>query len=547
MKKRFNLLLLATSTILGCSCVENSNSVGGEAVYSDNVENVNTGYSKVSTSLTYKNMQKHSIYTSFTPSTGDVKMLALPIIFTDSEFQKSNFSTAKTNLENGLFGQSDKTGWESVSSFYYKSSFEQLNISGTVADPYEYGKSSTTFQNEVLRQRYSTETLLTDALNYYKQNNPDVDLTQYDSDSDGYLDGVYLIYMAPYYDGKNENISSDVFWAWCTWTNNSSNTTSPNPGVYFWCSYYFLFEGYSSNSLDAHTFIHETGHMLGLDDYYSYTYLSSGDGPSPLGGVDMMDLNIIDHNTFSKFALGWVKPYLINAEGSLTINKSSTTGECFIIPTSSYNNSAFDEYLMVELFSPDNLNYKDLISGYAPRDSLFAKDGSLNKVGIRIYHVDARLVTATIMGNNLLVDSYVTNLSTLDSLSGRNVAVVAHSNTADGYDASGDRVDSYNYGDSNFRLIQAITPEGVDYSSASKYISNKSLFYNGGSINFDEKVFYNQFQNKKTTSVGSSPLSLTSSRDYYAYANNGNKFLYTFKIDDMSNSACKITFTKVSE
>ena len=66
---------------------------------------------------------------------------------------------------------------------------------------------------------------------------------------------------------------------------------------------------------DAHTFIHETGHMIGLDDYYSY---DRGKGDyGGLGGLDMMDFNIGDHNGYSKWMLGWLHPQMVKNQVSL--------------------------------------------------------------------------------------------------------------------------------------------------------------------------------------------------------------------------------------
>jgi hypothetical protein len=87
---------------------------------------------------------------------------------------------------------------------------------------------------------------------------------------------------------------------------------------------------------------------------------------TPTGGLDMMDLNILDHDAWSKFALGWNRnPMSITSELSfpLTVNskKAKLQGDCLLIPAAgeSYNGSAFDEYMMVELYTPDGLNALD--------------------------------------------------------------------------------------------------------------------------------------------------------------------------------------------
>ena len=70
------------------------------------------------------------------------------------------------------------------------------------------------------------------------------------------------------------------------------------------------------DKLDTHTYIHETGHFLGLNDYYSDTPTYS-----PIGKHDMMDANVGDHNSYSKMLLGWTKPYLVTGNGTIDLNE----------------------------------------------------------------------------------------------------------------------------------------------------------------------------------------------------------------------------------
>lgn len=59
--------------------------------------------------------------------------------------------------------------------------------------------------------------------------------------------------------------------------------------------------------VDSSTYIHETGHLLGLDDYYSYN-------PNTIGkvyGADMMDGNLGDHHLYQKFFWGGLSLILL--------------------------------------------------------------------------------------------------------------------------------------------------------------------------------------------------------------------------------------------
>jgi hypothetical protein len=155
--------------------------------------------------------------------------------------------------------------------------------------------------------------------------------------------------------------------------------------TYAWASYDFMYEGYGSSEVDGHTYIHETGHVLGLDDYYSYT---EGDWGAA-GGLDMMDYNVLDHNAYSKFFLGWSDPFVVDGtKAATTINLSpfESSGQ-FILINDEWNGSAFDEYLAIEFYTPTGLNYQDSRVGGYPGNNV----RGFTVPGIKIYHVDARL------------------------------------------------------------------------------------------------------------------------------------------------------------
>lgn len=208
-------------------------------------------------------------------------------------------------------------------------------------------------------QQYSNgaHVLLNEALAYYA-NETGLDLAKYDSNKDGAIDAVYLIYSAPV-DYKSDSF----YWAYVTWDDDEGATKYGGKDAYYYlfAGFDFMKEsvkgGYTNESypvisglkINASTYIHETGHLLGLDDYYDY-YPTKGCNEG-LGGADMMDYTVGDQNVYSKTMLGWLAPQIVTSTQTVTIQSSQEKGDAILIPLN-FNNSYFCEYLLIDLYSP---------------------------------------------------------------------------------------------------------------------------------------------------------------------------------------------------
>jgi len=443
------------------------------------------------------------------PSKGNQKLLVIPVKI--SNYAANATAANLARLKTTFFGKSEETSWESLASYYNKSSYGALNITGKVTDWFDCGYSTTqikalTGSGENASYYDPTWTILEKAVAWYKQNNTDI--ADYDNNKDGILDGVWLVYSAPYY--SETNGLGDTFWAYTYWDYDAlaTNPTAANPvaGNYCWASYNFMNEGYGANGVDAHTYIHETGHLMGLDDYY---VASSKDGTKnygPMGGIDMMDYNIIDHNAYSKFAFGWENPYVVSGACEITLNPASKTGDSILLPTSDgWNGSAFDEYLLLEYYTPTDLNEKDSASAY-PGNGV----QGFSENGIRIYHVDARMAKMNSSSNFV---SYTNDIVSDDSY----FTVAAHSNS-----------NAYNVTNIDFRLIQELDctkKRNFDTGSengSSIVADNSSLFQNGDSFTFGA---YSASFPKKTT------------------MNDATAFPYAIHFGEQTNAGAKITIT----
>ena len=466
--------------LYGITLITSSGSSSSSSSESSSSEDTGAGYYKASSFTTSFNYLKEAAGYVNLPSTGTQKLLVIPVDFTD--YKCGNLSrgcaTTRTDIETTFFGSASSTGWNSVSSYYSASSYGHLTLTGTVTPWFTVDKSRTQL-NDLTGYSDPTYYVLRKAVEWYKSTSGS-SLTEYDQNSDGYLDAVWLVYANNY-----STASDSIYWAYTFWDyQQSGNVSSPVANVYAWASYNFMWEGgYSvagTPKVDAHTFIHETGHVLGLDDYYTY---DDGDWGAA-GGVDMMDYNIVDHNAYSKMAMGWTLPYVTDktaGQFSITLNPFESSGDCLILKND-WNGSPMDEYLLIEFYTPTGVNALDSASGGYPGNGL----AGFSLPGIKIYHIDSRMgtfnssydfvsFTDTIVNNN----TYYTDL--------------AVSNTA-----------SYSYANQNFKLIHLLEAGKTNTFKTGGTATNNTLFSAGKTFSPSAyaNFFYNSGKFNDNTSIG---------------------------------------------
>ncbi len=301
------------------------------------------------------------------PSIGEPKVLVIPVEFTDYPAT----DTMQKDLEIAFFGTSMQTGWESLYSYYYKSSYGKLSITGTVTEPFNTGKASIDYKSDDFDYE-----ILKAALEYY---DTQINYDEYDTDKDGYIDSIYLIYTKEYdLTGKTN------WWAYTYQYFTETNEYYDNVEADFYSimSYQFLFDDLQDKKVkyNCETIIHETGHLLGLDDYYDY---EENNGPNGgIGGGDMMDYNVGDHNAYSKALLGWINPYLLTGKTiTIDLNGFASSGDAIMI-CKNWNGTFYDEYFIIDFYTPTGVN--EMVKG---------NSGLFSISGIRIYHINATLNT----------------------------------------------------------------------------------------------------------------------------------------------------------
>lgn len=317
------------------------------------------------------------------PSMGDVKILVFAVDFSD--YPASSSDTTIQDIELAFNGSSSQIDYESLNSYYQISSYGNLNITADVVGFYRASRTAQYYEDEYEKLyavdpytgdwlygddevTYPESDLIYEMLQYYDGT---IDYSDYDANHDGYIDGIYVVYTHP----VSYDSGSDLWWAYQdVYIYDGDLFDGVEPYYFVWSGTDFLHEG--SDNINARTIIHETGHMLGLDDYYDYDE-SSRYNDGGLGGADMMDYAVGDQNPFSKILLGWVTPMVVTSSMTINLTPFLEDGQVILL-IDDWNNSIFDEYLLISYYTPDGLNVDD--SGIMFSDS-----------GIIIYHVAAQI------------------------------------------------------------------------------------------------------------------------------------------------------------
>lgn len=414
------------------------------------------------------------------PTTGKKqKLLVAPIKFTKDTTDSNDTIDANDALLDkirvtftGTKEETDAVGGNiSVQEFYSQSSFGKGAFDVVMIPTWiDFGMTAKKYQEststagataaEKVRSWYLAE--------YNKENHGALgedaySLDDLDSDDDGFIDLIWNVYAYPY--AQND---TSFWWAYVTYTGNAAgNLKTPNVQTLAWASTNFMSEG--ANGYESRTFIHETGHTLGLDDYYDYNKQWS-----PCGGIDYMDQNVGDHNSYSKFACGWVNPWILKEEdlkggkvAEITLNDASRTGDCLILASPNYNNTAFDEYLMVELVGPYGLCKSDYTNKYG-----------FTVPGIRVWHIDARAMTTDYSKEEVF--------STPDEV-GQKAYDVRNDNSKFGRGKNGDywtvEKGSVKRSYAQITILEAGYTDGDNtQTSATKKADNNSLFKKNGTF-----------------------------------------------------------------
>ena len=224
---------------------------------------------------------------------GQKKFLVILFAFNDK-------SMTHTRLEfKELFNQVNyttggRTG--SVRDYYYDVSGGLFTLRVDVVGPYT-GAYNTAYYGD---SDYGYQEFAREAVDSAAQ---DVDFSDYDNDSDGYIDGLHIIFAGH---GEEAGGGSDCIWShkWNifnapTYNNTVIDVYSCSPE----CN-----GAYGDRITNIGVICHELGHVFGAPDYYDTDYAGSGGEFPGLGNWDIMSsgswnrggLSPAHHNPYTK-------------------------------------------------------------------------------------------------------------------------------------------------------------------------------------------------------------------------------------------------------
>lgn len=225
---------------------------------------------------------------------GSAHVLALRVSFPDRPFAEGDTLEALQALigpravGEAALPSAGGFPYENLHDYYLRASYGALTVTG---EAFDYAaQHERDFYTANIGQLYK------EALDHLEASG--IDLARFDANGDGRIDAVYLHFAG-----------GDTGWGSVWWSNEQvldvPDAVYADGTVRLWNAVAL------SNPCDqpwaAQTIIHETGHVLGLPDYYQYA--SQQGGSADRTGIltfDIMMQNQGDHNGFSKWMLGWL-------------------------------------------------------------------------------------------------------------------------------------------------------------------------------------------------------------------------------------------------
>ena len=320
---------------------------------------------------------------------GEINTLVVPVIWADQTdmanedtLQFFRAGIGRIVDENGnITDYSDTTDDKlSLSEYFDISSYGKMKINSFMTDWYYATENFADVYQMAPDENYSNG-----IMDWVKTNYPEMDFSKYDKDANGYVDYMVIL-NAGVRDSDSVSIISyegAINYRATYFGDLAGTQEAPRVNSYTTVGYSWIQDDYS-------TIIHEFSHGLGLIDYYDVNY----SGIDAVGGFDMQSGSLGDWNAYSKLAVGWMEPKIVEGLTSgqsveYTIGAMALTDDVIIIPAAgkAYD-GPFGEYVMIDLFADEGVNTYYI-------DTQKYGDGLKDAVGVRISHVNANMEKRT--------------------------------------------------------------------------------------------------------------------------------------------------------
>jgi M6 family metalloprotease-like protein len=313
------------------------------------------------------------------------KLLMLLVQFSDMNLRYGQADF--TNLMN-FKGYSANGAQGSVRDYFLETSYNQFDITTDVKGPYRMPNTHDYYGADGATKDLNYAEMVTEAVR--QADAEGVNFKDYDSDNDGVVDGVYVIFAG--WSQAHSGIANDLWSKAGSIDYTATNTASGSTKIKsFSISNELLWE--SSDHLGLATIgviCHEFGHVCGAPDYYDTDYETSGqyqgtgDWDVMCGGNNNGTTSVLSGNTpahfnpYTKMMFGWITPEEITTSGTYNLNDiSSSAANVYKI-----NTQTSDEYFLLENRQQSRFNQN--VPGH----------------GLMIYHKDNRPYMRNQAGNN---------------------------------------------------------------------------------------------------------------------------------------------------
>lgn len=268
------------------------------------------------------------------PSKGKHKVLIFLVQYPDVNFTIENPKAYFTNMLNKK-GFSENGCSMSVRDFYLESSMGAFDpefvVYGplTLKNPQKYYGDN--LENGEDRAAYE---MVIEACDAYDS---EIDFKEFDADGNGLIDNIYVFYA-----GRGEATGGSASTVWPHSYDVSAKVKKYYDGVQlstYGCSNELMPRNNSRELFpDAiGTFCHEFGHVLGLPDLYSTSYVEDVHHPGPWsvmasGSYNNNGCTPPTYSSFERAALGWLDPEPISS-GDFVLPPLKDSNKAFIVPT----------------------------------------------------------------------------------------------------------------------------------------------------------------------------------------------------------------------